>query len=287
MCAIIRTVIDLHSHILPGIDDGPATMEGSLDLARAAVEAGTNTILATPHINDDPSIDPARIAAALVELRAALAAAEIPLEVLPGGEIAIWRLIDLDDDTLRALALGGGPYLLVESPFSPVIGDFEPMVLDLHRARPPRPARPPGALPGLPEDARAARGARRRRGAGADHGGLDDRRLRVDRAPLHRRRSCATGSRTSSPPTPTTPCAARRGCRPASRRSSASCRASPSQAEWLTQLVPRAVLDGTPVPAAAAVAEARRPAAPARAQSLTIAMIALATTAIRIRTCIQ
>ena len=78
-------MIDLHSHILPGIDDGPATMEGSLDLARAAVEAGTRTILATPHINDDPSIDPARIAAGLVELRAALAAAEIPLEVCPAG----------------------------------------------------------------------------------------------------------------------------------------------------------------------------------------------------------
>jgi protein-tyrosine phosphatase len=125
-------VIDLHSHILPGLDDGPATMEGSLDLARAAVETGTRTILATPHINADPSIDPPRIAAALERLRAALAAAEIPLEVLPGGEIAIWRLADLDDATLRALALGGGPYLLVESPLAPVAGDFEPMVLDLH-----------------------------------------------------------------------------------------------------------------------------------------------------------
>ena len=124
-------MIDLHSHILPGIDDGPGTLEGSLELARAAVAAGTRTIVATPHINSDPSIVPARIAAALGELRAALAEAEIPLEVLPGGEIAIWRLIDFDDDALRALALGGGPYLLVESPFSPVIGDFEPMVLDL------------------------------------------------------------------------------------------------------------------------------------------------------------
>jgi protein-tyrosine phosphatase len=125
-------VIDLHSHILPRVDDGPATMEGSLELARAAVAAGTKTILATPHINDDAGIDAALVAARLEELRPALAAAEIPLEVLPGGEIAIWRLIDLDDATLRGLALGGGPYLLVESPFSPVVGDFEPMVLDLH-----------------------------------------------------------------------------------------------------------------------------------------------------------
>ena len=125
-------MIDLHSHILPGLDDGPRTLEGSLELARGAVAAGTRTILATPHINDDASIDPERIAAGIEELRPALADAEIPLEVLPGGEIAIWRLVDLDDAQLRALALAGGPYLLVESPFSPVVGDFEPMVLDLH-----------------------------------------------------------------------------------------------------------------------------------------------------------
>src|SRR5215218_1952994 len=107
-------------------------MAGSLELARAAVGAGTQTILATPHINDDAGIEPARIATGLDDLRAALEDADIPLEVLPGGEIAIWRLVDLDDDTLRALALAGGPYLLVESPFSPAVGDFEPMVLDLH-----------------------------------------------------------------------------------------------------------------------------------------------------------
>jgi protein-tyrosine phosphatase len=124
-------VIDLHSHILPGVDDGPRTLEGALDLARAAVAAGTRTILATPHVNVDDSVDAERVAAGLEVLRPALAAAEIPLEVLPGGEIAIWRLADLDDAALRALSLGGGPYLLIESPFSPVVGDFEPIVLDL------------------------------------------------------------------------------------------------------------------------------------------------------------
>ena len=123
-------MIDLHSHILHGLDDGPRTLDGSLELARAAVAAGTSTILATPHVNDDRSIDAARVADGIATLRPALAEADIPLEVLPGGEIAIWRLADLDDDTLHSLALGGGPYLLVESPFSPV-GEFEPIVLDL------------------------------------------------------------------------------------------------------------------------------------------------------------
>jgi protein-tyrosine phosphatase len=125
-------VIDLHSHILPGVDDGPRTLEGSLELARVAVAAGTRTIAATPHVNERSGVDPERIAAGLDELRPALAAAGIPLEVVPGGEIAIWRLVDLDAAALRGFALGGGPYLLVESPFSPVVGDFEPLVLDVH-----------------------------------------------------------------------------------------------------------------------------------------------------------
>ncbi len=154
-------MIDLHSHILPGIDDGPQTLEGSLELARVAVATGTRTILATPHINDDHSIDAARVAAGLAGLRPALAEAGIPLEVLPGGEIAIWRLGDLDDAALRSLALGGGPYLLVESPFSPVIGAFEPLVLDLlkrghrvllaHPERCPAFHREPQRLEGLVE----------------------------------------------------------------------------------------------------------------------------------------
>ena len=125
-------MIDLHSHILPGLDDGPGTLEESLELGRAAVAAGTETILATPHVNDFSDIGPDDVAAGLEVLRPALAEADIPLEVLPGGEIAIWKLVDLDATALRGLALGGGPYLLVESPFSPVAGEFEPMVLDLH-----------------------------------------------------------------------------------------------------------------------------------------------------------
>ena len=43
---------DLHSHILPGIDDGPSTMEESIEMARLAYEDGTRTIVATPHNRD-------------------------------------------------------------------------------------------------------------------------------------------------------------------------------------------------------------------------------------------
>ena len=44
-------MIDLHCHVVPGIDDGPATLEGSLDLAEAAEAAGITTLVATPHVS--------------------------------------------------------------------------------------------------------------------------------------------------------------------------------------------------------------------------------------------
>ena len=43
-------MIDLHCHVLPGIDDGPETMDGSLELARAASDQGTTVLVATPHV---------------------------------------------------------------------------------------------------------------------------------------------------------------------------------------------------------------------------------------------
>lgn len=109
-------MIDLHCHLLPGIDDGPPDMATALEMARAHVAAGVGTVVCTPHVTHDLPNDAARIAAAVETTRAALADARVPLEILPGAEIAITKAADLDDDALRALALGGGPWLLVEAP---------------------------------------------------------------------------------------------------------------------------------------------------------------------------
>jgi len=118
-------VIDLHSHILPGLDDGAATIDDSLAIARAAVAAGTRTIVATPHADLHYDVRPAARDAALATLRAALAGEAIALEVLPGAEVAIDMLIDLDGDDRDALRLGGGPYLLLESPLAQTAGSFD------------------------------------------------------------------------------------------------------------------------------------------------------------------
>jgi protein-tyrosine phosphatase len=110
-------MIDLHSHILRGIDDGARTLEDSLDIARAAVRDGIVAIAGTPHVRDDWPTDAALMEERVAELRAALEAHGIPIDVVSGGEISIGRLTLLDPDELRRFALGGSRYLLVETPY--------------------------------------------------------------------------------------------------------------------------------------------------------------------------
>ncbi len=111
-------MIDLHTHLLPGIDDGPSSVADAVAMARIAVEAGTGTIVCTPHVHPSyPGVTPEVIHRGVAELREALAVEEVPLEILPGAEISLDRLPELSDQDLRALTLGGGDWLLLELPF--------------------------------------------------------------------------------------------------------------------------------------------------------------------------
>jgi protein-tyrosine phosphatase len=112
--------IDLHCHVLPAIDDGPSTIGGSLALARAALAAGIATLVATPHVNlNHPENDAARIAERVGDVRAALRAERIDVDLVAGAEVALARALALDDAALAALRLGGGPWLLLECPLGP------------------------------------------------------------------------------------------------------------------------------------------------------------------------
>jgi protein-tyrosine phosphatase len=122
-------VIDLHCHLLPGIDDGPADIEGALALARAAAAAGTQTLVATPHIDHWWHVEPATLPERAAEVRAALDAAGVEVDVGVSGEIALTRLIELTDDELDGLALGPARHLLLEAPLSPAPGPFDTLVL--------------------------------------------------------------------------------------------------------------------------------------------------------------
>ena len=127
-------MIDLHCHILPGVDDGPADLAGSLALARAQQLAGVRCVVATPHVT---AAHPHNLGAEITEGAVALTAAieaegDIVLEIRSGGEVDLWRAAELSDEELDALKLGGGPWLLVESPLRPG-ASFDGPLLDLQR----------------------------------------------------------------------------------------------------------------------------------------------------------
>src|SRR5262249_20233904 len=114
-----RALIDLHSHILPGVDDGPATLEESLELARRAAADGIRVIAATPHVRDDYPTQPETMERLLAELRTAIQQEGIGIDVRPGAEIAIDWLERLSDDDLVRFGLGGSPhYVLLEFPYA-------------------------------------------------------------------------------------------------------------------------------------------------------------------------
>jgi protein-tyrosine phosphatase len=119
--------VDLHFHLLPGVDDGPADMDASLELARAAVADGSTTVVATPHVRTDLGLtDAVEIHARVLELRAALAAAGIQLDVRCGGELGHDTVAGMRQSELELLAQGppSGRWVLVETPFEGMGADF-------------------------------------------------------------------------------------------------------------------------------------------------------------------
>lgn len=108
-----RARTELHFHLLPGVDDGPQSMEESLELARLALADGTRTITVTPHAR---FVDVRTVPDRVDELRAALRREGIPLDVRAGVEVA--QEDDLDAEELEIAAQGppGRRWILLEAP---------------------------------------------------------------------------------------------------------------------------------------------------------------------------
>jgi protein-tyrosine phosphatase len=126
-------VIDLHCHVLAGIDDGPRTIEESLALARAAGAAGTRTLVATPHVSWEFRNQAQTIERMVEELNRVLRREAVAVDVRPGAEIAMTRLADLAPTELSRLTLGNGRWLLVEPPFTLVAAGLDVLIADLQR----------------------------------------------------------------------------------------------------------------------------------------------------------
>jgi protein-tyrosine phosphatase len=128
-----RGVIDLHCHILPGIDDGPGDMSGTVQLARALAQDGVRKVAATPHLREDhPRVIPGEIADRCREVQDRLRATGVELEVLPGGEVdVIWGLEASDEELLLVSLAQRGTDLLLETPYGVLPSNFEQLVFGL------------------------------------------------------------------------------------------------------------------------------------------------------------
>lgn len=111
-------MIDIHSHILYGIDDGASTLEESLSMLKKMKELGFTKVIATPHYieNTEYTINNKTKKAILEEIKTALAKENIPIEIYLGNEIFI------DDDLLDKMlnqeiySLNNTNYVLIELP---------------------------------------------------------------------------------------------------------------------------------------------------------------------------
>jgi protein-tyrosine phosphatase len=111
-------MIDLHTHILPGVDDGSRTLDDALAMARAALADGIDVVAATPHVRDDWPTSAGLMESRVADLTDSLAKAGVTLRLLTGGEIDLHQLEVLPEGELARFGLGGNPqFLLVEFPY--------------------------------------------------------------------------------------------------------------------------------------------------------------------------
>lgn len=113
-------MIDIHAHILPGVDDGAEDLDAALEMAALAVESGVTTLVATPHcaaFGPQARCRAPQVRQAVRQLRAALQAADIPLQLAYGMEIYGTPEVPALLAGGELLCLNGSRYPLVEFAF--------------------------------------------------------------------------------------------------------------------------------------------------------------------------
>jgi len=110
-------IVDFHSHILPGIDDGSASLEESLGMLRIMKQQGIQKVIATPHFYAQHDLVDAFLqqrGAAYIALQEAVAQEALP-EVILGAEVYYFRGIS-ESQALRELTIDAKPCILIEMP---------------------------------------------------------------------------------------------------------------------------------------------------------------------------
>jgi len=130
-----RPMIDLHCHILPGLDDGAEDLDTALAMAQIAWDDGIEVIVATPHVNIAGKPTPDEIRAATADLNQAIAAQGLALTVLPGAEVeAHPGVVALVREGELLTVADQGNYLLLEPPFVAIPTYLEQLCFELQIA---------------------------------------------------------------------------------------------------------------------------------------------------------
>lgn len=126
-------MIDIHSHILPGVDDGARNFEDSVQIVRWLASQGVTDVIATPHyVNETEYVSPrARNLQLLEGLRDRLVDEGIDVKIYLGNEIYIDRDIAKLIRAGEMSTLADSEYLLVELPLNDEYPDWEDILMDL------------------------------------------------------------------------------------------------------------------------------------------------------------
>ncbi|MDP9700584.1 MULTISPECIES: CpsB/CapC family capsule biosynthesis tyrosine phosphatase [Paenibacillus] len=128
-------MVEMHCHILFGLDDGPVQMEQSVAMAEKAVASGITSIIATPHhLNGHYNNEPKVVNQAVYMFRAELAKRNIRLQIDPGQEIRVHDRLIEDLYAGKCCTLAGSRYMLLELPFGHIPSQFPGILHELRIA---------------------------------------------------------------------------------------------------------------------------------------------------------
>jgi protein-tyrosine phosphatase len=249
--------VDIHAHLLPGIDDGPIDLAESMAMAIAAVRCGITTVVATPHLRADfPAVSAQELARRRQEVQDAIDRRGIELRVLCGAEVSLaWAIGATDADLRLASYRQNGTDLLIETPAD--VSTLERFVFELqlrryritlaHPERCRQFQRDPKPLEALTE-----RGVLLEINAGAL---LLPSRSATRKLAEHLCRdgfahAVASDAHSAGNRRPVTAFEA--------GLEAASALVGPERAQWLVSTAPRAIVDGKPLPPAPDVRRRRR-----------------------------
>lgn len=126
-------MIDLHCHILPGVDDGAQTVEDSLAMAKAAAEQGVHTIVATPHHQNGKYINEKQaIVHKVNELNEIFKQEDLAITILLGQEVRLYGefLEDYESNKIQTVN-ETNKYVLIEFPSNHVPRYAESLLFDM------------------------------------------------------------------------------------------------------------------------------------------------------------